>query len=46
MGDVITVPHKIETLNKDKNGSWHNSINNYRNTFSIFCKYNLNDRAY
>jgi hypothetical protein len=20
-GDVITVPHKIETLNKDKNGS-------------------------
>ena len=21
MGDVITVPHKIETLNKNKNGS-------------------------
>ena len=31
------------TERKKDNGSWHTSINNYRNTFSIFYKYNLND---
>ena len=42
---IALVNKEINQLKERKkdNGSWHTSINNYRNTFSIFYKYNLND---